>query len=115
MENLDLEFYNIRSEIQNYDLILDVLLKVDQNGSIVKVEAEVKVNLNLNQSEKDVEEFKRLYEMEYGIKLDDRTARYKAAKLLGLMRPIYKPIRMEDKDKYEHFSKERPIESKIKK
>lgn len=114
MGNLDLEIYNIHSQIQKYDLILDVQLKVDQNFSIVKVEADVKINLSLNQSERDIEEFKRLYWLEYGINLDDRTARYKAEKTLALMRSVYKPIRTEDKEKYEYFSRGKTIESKMK-
>lgn len=106
--------YIIHSQIQNYDLILDVLLKVDQNFSIVKVEADVKINLSLDQSERDIEEFKRLYWLEYGINLDDRIARYKAEKILNLMRPVYKPIRTVDKERYEYFSWNKPIESKMK-
>lgn len=65
-------------------------------------------------SDEAIEEFKKLYYEEYRIMLDDTIARYKAERLLGLMRSVYKPIRTEDKEKYEYFSREKPIESKTK-
>ena len=43
-------------------------------------------------TKEELEEFKKLYKLEYGIHLDDRTALYKAEKLMVLIKAVYKPI-----------------------
>ena len=39
-----------------------------------------------------IQEFKQAYLKDYGVKLDDKTAQYKALKLMSLYRPVYKKI-----------------------
>lgn len=43
-------------------------------------------------SEQAITEFKEEYKKAYGILLDDKTARFKAMKLMSLYRPVYKKI-----------------------
>jgi hypothetical protein len=47
-----------------------------------------------------IEEFKKIYQEEYGIELDDQTARLKAEKLITIMNAIYRPI---EKENYQDF------------
>lgn len=43
-------------------------------------------------NEQAIQEFKEAYLEVYGVRLDDKTARYKAMKLMNLYRPVYKKI-----------------------
>lgn len=43
-------------------------------------------------NEQAIQEFKEAYLKAYGVRLDDKTARYKALKLMSLYRPVYKKI-----------------------
>lgn len=51
----------------------------------------------MNVSVEAVEEFKRIYKQEYGINLDDKTARQKAIKVLKVIRIVYSPLKRPDK------------------
>lgn len=43
-----------------------------------------------------INEFKKLYKAEYGVELDDKTAKAKAEKLITIMSSIYTPIKKEN-------------------
>lgn len=51
-------------------------------------------------NEEALEEFKKIYKDEYGVELDDKSARAKAEKLMTIIEAIYKPIM---KDEYRNF------------
>ena len=54
-------------------------------------------------TKQQLDEFKKLYSQRFGEDLSDEQAAAKAAKLLGLLQMIYKPL---TKEEFEKFSQE---------